>query len=189
MKKLIALLSVLVIVLSFAGCAQKNEEETTTADASVAESSTSSVQDNTTEAVSEDVNEDSTAAGTTLATTKPATTHKQTTTQKNETTTKRKIRLNVKFPYYSSYKTVIKIEYKESKDKKYKELISDEEIVLDKAKTQSYDIKENLIGDVDVRVTIDGVELLKNDFVVSGRDSESTIELVSGTEMLDGGFD
>ena len=62
-------------------------------------------------------------------------------------------------------------------------------MILDKIKTQSYDIKENLTGDVDIRVTLNGVELLETDFVVKATEKESTIALVTGTEMLEGGFD
>lgn len=190
MKKIMALLSALVIVFSFAGCTQKTEEETTSELVSETQDNHESTANSNDETTQADNNQNNSSDETNAGTTKAVTSQKQTTTQKDETTTKRKIKLNVKLPYYNGLKTNIKIEYKLSKDKKYKELTDDDEqVVLDKAKTQTYSIKDNLAGDVDIRITIDGVELLKNDFVVSGRDSESTIELVTGTEMLEGGFD
>lgn len=192
MKKIMALLAALVIVFSFAGCTQNSEEETTSDMVSETQENsenTTSRNDESTQAA--DNNQGGTSSETTkAATTKTTTAQKPTEAKKEEPATKRKIKLNVKLPYYNGLKTNIKIEYKLSKDKKYKELTEDnEQVVLDKMKTQSYDIKENLTGDVDVRVTLDGVELLETNFVVKANERESTIELVTGNEMLEGGFD
>lgn len=189
MKKFLALLAAFVIVFSFAGCSQKDEEETSAADVSSAEASVSNAQESTTAAENNADTDSGDAAGTTLATTKATTTQKPTESKKEEPATKRKIKLNVKLPAYNGYKTNITIEYKEAEDKKYKQLVEDEQVILDKIKTQSYDIKENLTGDVDIRVTLNGVELLETDFVVKSNEKESTIALVTGTEMLEGGFD
>lgn len=189
MKKILALLAAFVIVFSFAGCSQKDEEETSVADVSSAEESVSNVQESTTAADNNADTDSADAADTTLATAKATTTQKPTESKKEEPATKRKIKLNVKLPAYNGYKTNITIEYKEAKDKKYKQLVEDEQVVLDKIKTQSYDIKENLTGDVDIRVNLNGVELLETDFVVKANEKESTIALVTGTEMLEGGFD
>lgn len=192
MKKLLSVLLALIIVFAFAGCSSDDEAETSASDESTSlsegnedtgddaddESDTSSTsQNDTTEA---------TAAGTTVAKT---TAKSETSTTEKETTTKRKIKLNVKFPYYSGKTTTLKIEYKQSSDKSYKVLVEDEKITLDKTFTNSYNITEKLIGDVDVRITLDGIELYKSNFVVSGTQSESTIELATGVEQLDGGFD
>lgn len=191
MKKIIALLAVLVIIFSFAGCSAKDDEETTsdtvlsTAENENPQESTSADSSDTNENNQNNSSDKTTIPGTTEA----KTSEKNTEAAKNEPATKRKIKLNVKTPYYNSYKTNIKIEYKLSKDKKYKVLAENEQIVLDKAKSQSYDIDENLTGDVDIRITLDGVELLENDFVVKANEREITISLVTGQEMLEGGFD
>ena len=190
MKKLLSVLMVLAIIFAFAGCSQKDEEAANTNESTI--SSQQSGEDEESTADTEETEKATEENGTTkkAETTKASNnnTTAKTTTEK-ETTTKRKIKLNVKFPYNNGVETAVKIEYRQAGDKKYKELVKDEKITLDKAFTKSYDIKENLIGDVDIKITLDGVELLENDFVVSGRDSEITIELICGTEMLEGGFD
>jgi cytoskeletal protein RodZ len=209
MKKVLSVLMVLAILLAFAGCSSKTDEEVANTDtsstveqgdgedtsATVGEdesknenaSSTSNANQTTSKS------ESTTASANTTATTQKATTKKQTTTttKKDETTTKRKIKLTVEYPYHNAEKTKVTIEYKLSKDsdKKYKTLVEDEEITLDKLQTKTYEIKDQLVGDVDIRITLDGVELLENKFVISGKDSESKIQLAAGVEMLDGGMD
>lgn len=106
--------------------------------------------------------------------------------------TSRKIRLAVTFPYYDGKETAVKIEYKLAlqSNNKYKTLnIKDNKIVLDSKKEQVYTIDESLKGDVNIRITLDGIELHQNDFVVKGSESQAKISLYSGMEKMDGGMD
>lgn len=106
--------------------------------------------------------------------------------------TSRKIRLAVTFPYYDGKETAVKIEYKlaSQSNNKYKTLnIKDNKIVLDSKKEQVYTIDESLKGDVNIRITLDGIELHQNDFVVKGSESQAKISLYSGMEKMDGGMD
>ncbi len=192
MKKLLSVLLALIIVFAFAGCSSDDEAETSASDesTSLSEESEDTGDDAGDEADTSSTSQNDTTEATAAGTTAAKTTAKsETSTTEKETTTKRKIKLNVKFPYYSGKTTTLKIEYKQSSDKSYKVLVEDEEITLDKTFTNSYNITEKLIGDVDVRITLDGIELYKSNFVVSGTQSESTIELATGVEQLDGGFD
>lgn len=203
MKKITAVLMALVIVLAFAGCSNKNGGDELTVDEIpsdvISEQATNESGEPVTEADTSANNEGTattaekektTASKNTQSdnkTTKKPTTTKPTTT-KPTTTTKRKISFTVEYPYYNAMKTTVLIEYKEQGDKKYKELVKDEEITLDRRQKVTYEIDENLIGDVDVRVTINGVVLLENDFVISGTESQKFISLAAGTEMHDGGL-
>ena len=206
MKKIISILLALVLLFSFAACSADKEPEASTPAASDASStSDKSSEENTDEQDNKDNTEkdttkkaDSTgstarAAEKTTAKKDKETTKKPSTT-KEETTVKREIKLNIIYPYYNSTTTKVNIEYKGSKDKEYtsifekkekgKTIIDKPEITLNDRKTVSYDIDKKIAGDVDIRITLDDVELLENNFKISGRDSEITIELVSGTEML-----
>jgi cytoskeletal protein RodZ len=211
MKKVLSVLMVLAILFAFAGCSSKTDEEVANTDTSStveqgdSENTSATVGENESEDENENASstssanqttnksENTTASGNSTATTQKATTKNQTTTttKKDETTTKRKIKLTVEYPYHNAEKTKVTIEYKLSKDsdKKYKVLVEDEEITLDKLQTKTYEIKDQLVGDVDIRITLDGVELLENEFVISGKDSETKIQLAAGVEMLDGGMD
>lgn len=212
MKKFLAILMVLVIIFAFAGCSDKadvNNDGTSsdTSDISAVDGadSPSDVSESGKQgdaqsqsaqnggAASSDKNGNNSGSqnnsnNTTIKNASNNTTKKEDET-KAETTTKRKIKLTVEYPSYNSVKTTVKIEYKEAKDKKYKELVEEEDITLDQIQKRSYDIKDKLIGDVDVRITLDGVVCLENDFVIKGTESEKTISLVTGTEVHNVGFD
>ncbi len=209
MKKIISILLALVILFSFAACSAGKEPETTkpaasdSSDASVGnedskkDTSKQDSKDNTEKSSTKKA--ESTEKGTTKAAEKTTAkkdekTTKKPSTTKEETTVKREIKLNVIYPYYNSTKTKVNIEYKGPKDKKYtsifekkekgKKIVDKPDITLDGRKTLSYEIDKKIAGDVDIRVTLDDVELLENNFKISGKDSEITIELVSGTEIL-----
>lgn len=206
MKKIISIMLALVLLFSFAACSADKEPETSTP----AASDTSSASDKSgEESTDKQDNKDNTEKDTTKKTENTSSTakaaekttakkDKETTkkpsTTKEETTVKREIKLNVIYPYYNATKTKVNIEYKGPKDKEYtsifekkekgKTIIDKPEITLDGMKTLSYEIDKKIAGDVDIRITLDDVELLENNFKISGKDSEITIELVSGTEML-----
>lgn len=199
MKKFISVLLACAIVLAFAGCSQKDdsvdESNEPTVNQSEGENATSeplSAEDDTKKTQEGDTKQTDSKTSQN-ATEKPTEkTTKAATSKKEETTVKRKIKLNVQFPYYNSQETTVKIEYKAAGDKKYTSLFDDDEevkVTLDQVKTQSFEIDKKIAGDVDVKITLDGVELLKNHFVISGKDSQATIELISGMEMIDGGMD
>lgn len=178
---------IVAMLFSFAACSSKTTDDTDTS-TTLAEGETTAVagDNNETEAQGDDSNASVSQQGGLQATTttKPA----ATTTTKEETTTKRSIVLTVKYPY-SVYGQKVTITYKQKneKDDKYRELIKDELINIDQG---TYEIKEELIGDVDIHVTITGgIPLMRNYFVVSGKDANSTIEIVTSSEQMDGGMD
>lgn len=115
---------------------------------------------------------------------------KETTTKKPEKVTSRKISFTVNYPYYQGKKTKVKLEYKLSKDsdKKY-QLIKEEELVMDKAVERKYQIDKKLKGDVDIRITINGVTLVENVFTIAENESTAIIDIETGIEKMDGGFD
>lgn len=203
MKKIISVLLALVLLFSFAACSADKEPETSTPAASDTSSTSDKSSEESTDKQDNTENTtkkaDSTQNGTTKAAEKTTAkkdkeTTKKPSTTKEETTVKREIKLNIIYPYYNATKTKVNIEYKGAKDKAYtsifekkekgKTVIDKPEITLDGIKTLSYEIDKKIAGDVDIRVTLDDVELLENNFKISGKDSEITIELVSGTEML-----
>ena len=212
MKKIIAFLLAAVMVFALSACSSKEYTDTVVTipvtdenGEQVTDESGNAVTEVSTEATSENGKQSTTAGGKNNATEKKRTTTakpgsaekttaKKTTatnTTKPEKTTKRKIKFSVIYPYYQERQTTVKIEYKLSKDddKKYKELAK-ENITLNIAdQKKEYEIKDNLVGDVDIRITIDGVDLLQNRFVIKGTEREQTFTLYAGVERLDGGLD
>lgn len=212
MKKIIAFLLATVMVFALSACSSKEYTDTAVTipvtdenGEQVTDESGNAVTEISTEAASENEKQSTTAGGKNNTTEKKGTTTakpgsaekttaKKTTatnTTKPEKTTKRKIKFSVIYPYYQERQTTVKIEYKLSKDndKKYKELAK-EDITLNIAdQKKEYEIKDNLVGDVDIRITIDGVDLLQNRFVIKGTEREQTFTLYAGVERLDGGLD
>lgn len=208
MKKIIAVLLAAVMVFALSACSSKEYTDTVVTipvtdenGEQVTDENGNAVTEVVTEATSKNGKESTTAGGKTNTTAENGktttkgnsgekTTAKKTTT-KPEKTTKRKIKFTVIYPYYESKKTSVKIEYKLSKDddKKYKGLVK-ENITLGTAdQKREYEIKDNLTGDVDIRITIEGIDLLQSKFVIKGTESETTIKLYTGVERLDGGMD
>ncbi|MGN0536161.1 MAG: hypothetical protein ACI4IR_09205 [Eubacterium sp.] len=211
MKKLIAIILAAVMVFALSACSSKEYTDTVVTipvtdenGEQVTDENGNAVTEVVTEATSENEKKSTTAGGKTNTTAENGktttkgnsgekTTAKKTTTTttKPEKTTKRKIKFAVVYPYYESKNTSVKIEYKLSKDddKKYKELVK-EDITLDTAdQKREYEIKDNLTGDVDIRITVEGIDLLQSKFVIKGTESETTINLYTGVERLDGGMD
>lgn len=213
MKKIISIILVAVIIFSFSACSSKEYKDTVVTipvtdenGEQVTDESGNAVTEVSTEATSENGKQSTTAGGKNNTTGKKETTTAKsgsaekttakkttttTTTTKPEKTTKRKIKFTVIYPYYQERQTTVKVEYKLSKDndKKYKELAK-EDITLNIAdQKKEYEIKDNLVGDVDIRITIDGVDLLQNKFVIKGTEKEQTFTLYAGVERLDGGID
>lgn len=212
MKKIIAFLLAVVMVFALSACSSKEYTDkvvtipvTDENGEQVTDESGNAVTELSTEAASENEKQNTTAGGKNNTTEKKGTTtakpgsaekttakkNTATTTTKPEKTTKRKIKFSVIYPYYQERQTTVKIEYKLSKDddKKYKELAK-ENITLNIAdQKKEYEIKDNLVGDVDIRITIDGVDLLQNRFVIKGTEREQTFTLYAGVERLDGGLD
>ena len=186
MKKLLAVLMILATFLSFAACSSKTDDADVPSSTTIAEgeSNTSAAADETTTEAEKTTGDDKT----TNAATSAPTTKKAKTTTTEAQTTKRRIKLTVVYPSaIVGQKVTITYKQKNENDKKYRELVKDELIDSDQ---KSYELKDELIGDVDVHITVTGpTPLLRNYFVVSGRTADSRIELITSSEQLEGGFD
>ncbi len=229
MKKIIAVLIVLSIVLAFAGCKSKeytetvvtipvtdeNGEPVTDKDGNVVTEVSTEAESSTKGSGKEDTKPSSTTAGgkeetskgnsgnnnnnsnsnnnstttTQNSTTKP--TSKETTkpTEAPTKSKKRNIHLIVNVPTYTPVDTKLTIQYRVEGDKKFKELTK-EDVKLGDAFTKEYDIK-SIKGAVEFIITIDGVDITNNKFTVESSDKDQTheITLVTGIEVMEGGWD
>lgn len=227
MKKIIAVLMVLTIVLAFAGCKSKeyqdtvvtipvtdeNGETVTDKDGNVVTEVSTEAQDNS-ESSKADEKQQSDSKNNKNETTKSNSGGGQNnTTQKNNngsggngttkptgnSTTKpteaptkskkRDIHLVVNVPTYTPLDTEMVIQYRVEGDKKFEELTK-EDVKLGTAFTKEYDIK-NVKGAVEFIITIDGVGITNNKFTVEASDRDQTheITLVTGIEVVEGGWD
>ncbi|MCM1115346.1 MAG: hypothetical protein NC397_07615 [Clostridium sp.] len=219
MKKLLAVLMAVVIVMAFAGCSSKQYEDTEVT-VPVTDENGEAVTDKNGAAVTEvsketeddDKSEDNAASEkqssssnnsngnkadssakekTSAKKSGTSSAAKPKTTEKKETTTakpvKRNVDLTVVVPYFNQAKdTKITVKYR-TDGKKYEELVS-EDITLGSEQTKKYKIKK-IKGDIDVIVTIDGVDVTYNTLKIMSYENNGTIKLVTGIEMLDGGWD
>ena len=215
MKKVLSVITALVIIFTFAACSNETAQENETSSKPTVTNDAGEItvgdDNSSTSAPDNNDSKDTTDANVQNGTTKADTTKKGETTSKGSkpttepTTVERKIKLNVTYPIHSNPdKTTVNIEYKKPKDKKFKSLfekkvknskgkeetvIEKPEITLNKMQTISYTIDEELAGDIVLRFTLDGVKLFEDEFTINGRDSEISIELIANTEILDGGWD
>ena len=226
MKKIIAVLMVLTIVLAFAGCKSKeyqdtvvtipvtdeNGETVTDKDGNVVtevsteaqgnfESSTaddkqqSDSKDNKNETTKsnadgkEDTTEKKNNGSGGSGTTKPTGNSTTKPTEAPTKSKKRNIHLVVNVPTYTPLDTEMVIQYRVEGDKKFEELTK-EDVKLGTAFTKEYDIK-NVKGAVEFIITIDGVGITNNKFTVEASDRDQTheITLVTGIEVVEGGWD
>lgn len=226
MKKIIAVLMVLTIVLAFAGCKSKeyqdtvvtipvtdeNGETVTDKDGNVvtevsteaqgdSESSTadekqqSDSKDNKNETTKsnaddkEDTTEKKNNGSGGSGTTKPTGNSTTKPTEAPTKSKKRDIHLVVNVPTYTPLDTEMVIQYRVEGDKKFEELTK-EDVKLGTAFTKEYDIK-NVKGAVEFIITIDGVGITNNKFTVEASDRDQTheITLVTGIEVVEGGWD
>lgn len=226
MKKIIAVLMVLTIVLAFAGCKSKeyqdtvvtipvtdeNGETVTDKDGNVVTEVSTEAQSNS-ESSTADEKQQSDSKDNKNETTKTNSGGKEDTTEKknngsggsgttkptgNSTTKpteaptkskKRDIHLVVNVPTYTPLDTEMVIQYRVEGDKKFEELTK-EDVKLGTAFTKEYDIK-NVKGAVEFIITIDGVGITNNKFTVEASDRDQTheITLVTGIEVVEGGWD
>lgn len=226
MKKIIAVLMVLTIVLAFAGCKSKeyqdtvvtipvtdeNGETVTDKDGNVVTEVSTEAQGNS-ESSTADEKQQSDSKDNKNETTKSNADDKEDTTEKknngsggsgttkptgNSTTKpteaptkskKRDIHLVVNVPTYTPLDTEMVIQYRVEGDKKFEELTK-EDVKLGTAFTKEYDIK-NVKGAVEFIITIDGVGITNNKFTVEASDRDQTheITLVTGIEVVEGGWD
>lgn len=226
MKKIIAVLMVLTIVLAFAGCKSKeyqdtvvtipvtdeNGETVTDKDGNVVTEVSTEAQDNS-ESSTADKKQQSESKDNKNETTKSNSGGKDDTTDKKNngsggsgttkptgsSTTKpteaptkskkRDIHLVVNVPTYTPLDTEMVIQYRVEGDKKFEEFTK-EDIKLGTAFTKEYDIK-NVKGAVEFIITIDGVGITNNKFTVEASDRDQTheITLVTGIEVIPGGWD
>lgn len=226
MKKIIAVLMVLTIVLAFAGCKSKeyqdtvvtipvtdeNGETVTDKDGNVVTEVSTEAQGNS-ESSTADEKQQSDSKNNKNETTKSNSDGKEDTTEKknngsggsgttkptgNSTTKpteaptkskKRDIHLVVNVPTYTPLDTEMVIQYRVEGDKKFEELTK-EDVTLGTAFTRKYDI-ENVKGAVEFIITIDGVGITNNKFTVEASDRDQTheITLVTGIEVVEGGWD
>ncbi len=226
MKKIIAVLMVLTIVLAFAGCKSKeyqdtvvtipvtdeNGETVTDKDGNVVTEVSTEAQGNS-ESSTADEKQQSDSKDNKNETTKTNSGGKEDTTEKknngsggsgttkptgNSTTKpteaptkskKRDIHLVVNVPTYTPLDTEMVIQYRVEGDKKFEELTK-EDVKLGTAFTKEYDIK-NVKGAVEFIITIDGVGITNNKFTVEASDRDQTheITLVTGIEVVEGGWD
>lgn len=226
MKKIIAVLMVLTIVLAFAGCKSKeyqdtvvtipvtdeNGETVTDKDGNVVTEVSTEAQGNS-ESSTADEKQQSDSKNNKNETTKSNADGKEDTTEKknngsggsgttkptgNSTTKpteaptkskKRDIHLVVNVPTYTPLDTEMVIQYRVEGDKKFEELTK-EDVKLGTAFTKEYDIK-NVKGAVEFIITIDGVGITNNKFTVEASDRDQTheITLVTGIEVVEGGWD
>lgn len=226
MKKIIAVLMVLTIVLAFAGCKSKeyqdtvvtipvtdeNGETVTDKDGNVVTEVSTEAQGNS-EISTADEKQQSDSKDNKNETTKTNSDGKEDTTEKknngsggsgttkptgNSTTKpteaptkskKRDIHLVVNVPTYTPLDTEMVIQYRVEGDKKFEELTK-EDVKLGTAFTKEYDIS-NKKGAVEFIITIDGVGITNNKFTVEASDRDQTheITLVTGIEVVEGGWD
>lgn len=226
MKKIIAVLMVLTIVLAFAGCKSKeyqdtvvtipvtdeNGETVTDKDGNVVTEVSTEAQGNS-ESSTADEKQQSDSKDNKNDTTKSNADDKEDTTEKknngsggsgttkptgNSTTKpteaptkskKRDIHLVVNVPTYTPLDTEMVIQYRVEGDKKFEELTK-EDVKLGTAFTKEYDIS-NKKGAVEFIITIDGVGITNNKFTVEASDRDQTheITLVTGIEVVEGGWD
>lgn len=226
MKKIIAVLMVLTIVLAFAGCKSKeyqdtvvtipvtdeNGETVTDKDGNVVTEVSTEAQDNSESSTADD-KQQTASKNNKNETTKSNSGGKNDTTEKknngsggngttkptgNSTTKpteaptkskKRDIHLVVNVPTYTPLDTEMVIQYRVEGDKKFEELTK-EDVKLGTAFTKEYDIK-NVKGAVEFIITIDGVGITNNKFTVEASDRDQTheITLVTGIEVVEGGWD
>lgn len=226
MKKIIAVLMVLTIVLAFAGCKSKeyqdtvvtipvtdeNGETVTDKDGNVVTEVSTEAQSNS-ESSTADEKQQSDSKDNKNETTKSNADGKEDTTEKknngsggsgttkptgNSTTKpteaptkskKRDIHLVVNVPTYTPLDTEMVIQYRVEGDKKFEELTK-KDVKLGTAFTEEYDI-ENVKGAVEFIITIDGVGITNNKFTVEASDRDQTheITLVTGIEVVEGGWD
>lgn len=226
MKKIIAVLMVLTIVLAFAGCKSKeyqdtvvtipvtdeNGETVTDKDGNVVTEVSTEAQGNS-ESSTADEKQQSDSKDNKNETTKSNADDKEDTTEKknngsggsgttkptgNSTTKpteaptkskKRDIHLVVNVPTYTPLDTEMVIQYRVEGDKKFEERTK-EDVMLGTAFTKKYDI-ENVKGAVEFIITIDGVGITNNKFTVEASDRDQTheITLVTGIEVVEGGWD
>lgn len=226
MKKIIAVLMVLTIVLAFAGCKSKeyqdtvvtipvtdeNGETVTDKDGNVVTEVSTEAQGNS-ESSTADEKQQSDSKNNKNETTKSNSDGKEDTTEKknngsggsgttkptgNSTTKpteaptkskKRDIHLVVNVPTYTPLDTEMVIQYRVEGDKKFEELTK-EDVKLGTAFTKEYDIS-NKKGAVEFIITIDGVGITNNKFTVEASDRDQTheITLVTGIEVVEGGWD
>lgn len=226
MKKIIAVLMVLTIVLAFAGCKSKeyqdtvvtipvtdeNGETVTDKDGNVVTEVSTEAQGNS-ESSTADEKQQSDSKNNKNETTKSNADGKEDTTEKknngsggsgttkptgNSTTKpteaptkskKRDIHLVVNVPTYTPLDTEMVIQYRVEGDKKFEELTK-KDVKLGTAFTEEYDI-ENVKGAVEFIITIDGVGITNNKFTVEASDRDQTheITLVTGIEVVEGGWD
>lgn len=226
MKKIIAVLMVLTIVLAFAGCKSKeyqdtvvtipvtdeNGETVTDKDGNVVTEVSTEAQGNS-ESSTADEKQQSDSKDNKNETTKSNADGKEDTTEKknngsggsgttkptgNSTTKpteaptkskKRDIHLVVNVPTYTPLDSEMVIQYRVEGDKKFEELTK-EDVKLGTAFTKEYDIK-NVKGAVEFIITIDGVGITNNKFTVEASDRDQTheITLVTGIEVVEGGWD
>lgn len=226
MKKIIAVLMVLTIVLAFAGCKSKeyqdtvvtipvtdeNGETVTDKDGNVVTEVSTEAQGNS-ESSTADEKQQSDSKDNKNETTKTNSDGKEDTTEKknngsggsgttkptgNSTTKpteaptkskKRDIHLVVNVPTYTPLDTEMVIQYRVEGDKKFEELTK-EDVKLGTAFTKEYDIS-NKKGAVEFIITIDGVGITNNKFTVEASDRDQTheITLVTGIEVVEGGWD
>lgn len=227
MKKIIAVLMVLTIVLAFAGCKSKeyqdtvvtipvtdeNGETVTDKDGNVVtevsteaqSSSESSKTGSTQQSASKNDKNDTTKAnsgggqnnttqkndnsGGNNGTTKPTSNSTTKPTEAPTKSKKRDIHLVVNVPTYTPLDTEMVIQYRVEGDKKFEELTK-EDVKLGTVFTKEYDLK-NVKGAVEFIITIDGVGITNNKFTVEASDRDQTheITLVTGIEVVEGGWD
>lgn len=227
MKKIIAVLMVLTIVLAFAGCKSKeyqdtvvtipvtdeNGETVTDKDGNVVTEVSTEAQDNSESSTADDKQQTASKNNKNETTKSNSGGGQNNTTQKNNngsggngttkptgnSTTKpteaptkskkRDIHLVVNVPTYTPLDTEMVIQYRVEGDKKFEELTK-EDVKLGTAFTKEYDIK-NVKGAVEFIITIDGVGITNNKFTVEASDRDQTheITLVTGIEVVEGGWD
>lgn len=227
MKKIIAVLMVLTIVLAFAGCKSKeyqdtvvtipvtdeNGETVTDKDGNVVTEVSTEAQDNSESSTADDKQQTASKNNKNETTKSNSGGGQNNTTQKNNngsggngttkptgnSTTKpteaptkskkRDIHLVVNVPTYTPLDTEMVIQYRVEGDKKFEELTK-EDVKLGTAFTKEYDIK-NVKGAVEFIITIDGVGITNNKFTVEASDRDQTheIKLVTGIEVVEGGWD
>ena len=227
MKKIIAVLIVLSIVLAFAGCKSKQYDETVvtipvtdengenvtdengnvvteisteaqnnseSSKADDKQQSSADNKNNTSKASSGGGNNNSTtkkdnngSGGN--ATAKPTEKPTAKPTEAPTKSKKRDIKLIVNVPTYTPLDTVMTVKYRVEGDKQFKEL-KKEDVKLGEAFTKEYDIK-NVKGAVEFIITIDKVDIKNSNFTVEASDRDQTheITLVTGIEVMEGGWD
>lgn len=123
-------------------------------------------------------------------------TTKKTSETESKKPEKRKVKVNVKLPYYNDQTVKLSVSFRAKGEKEYtklhfpdpkndKDKLDYEEVALDGKTTKNYEIGE-LTGDVYVKISISDVNARGTSGVIKSEEDTLVLEPYTGIEMLEG---